>query len=139
MRRVATRLRALCSWLESPIIGAIRLCRRVRGQSCDTPTKETSKRHPRERNPTMIQRPMAAIAIASWRSVGIALLSPPIAILSAAILVGLLGIFVLWLMVVATLVTAIVLADLAHGLMRRIARPPIGAVDQRAVGLTGPS
>ena len=87
----------------------------------------------------MIQRPMAAIAIASWRSVGIALLSPPIAILSAGILVGLLGIFVLWLTVVATLVTAIVLADLAHGLMRRIARPPIGALDQRAVGLTGPS
>jgi membrane protein implicated in regulation of membrane protease activity len=87
----------------------------------------------------MTQRSMAAIAIASWRPFGIAVLSPAVAILSAGILVGLLGIFVLWLTVVATLVAAIVLTDLAHGLMRRIARPPIGSLDQRAMGVTGRS
>jgi MFS family permease len=41
---------------------------------------------------------------------GILLLSPLIVILSAAILLGLLGIFVAWLLVVAALVTAIVVS-----------------------------
>ena len=68
---------------------------------------------------------------------GILLLSPLIVILSAAILLGLLGIFVAWLLVVAALVTAIVVSDLTRRSMQRLA-PPAGALRQRAIGYPGP-
>jgi hypothetical protein len=67
---------------------------------------------------------------------GILLLSPLIVILSAAILLGLLGIFVAWLLVVAALVTAIVVSDLARRSMQRLA-PPASGLRQRAVGYPG--
>ena len=53
-----------------------------------------------------------------------------------AILLGLLGIFVIWLIVVCALVAAIVFADLARGSLRRLAPTELGALN-RAVGYSG--
>ena len=50
------------------------------------------------------------------------LLSPFIAVLTAGILLGLLGIFVTWLLIVAFLLAALVAIDLAHRSRRRFAR-----------------
>lgn len=85
----------------------------------------------------MVHAQSARYADLAWlQPLGILLLSPLIIILSAAILLGLLGIFVAWLLVVAALVTAIVVSDLARRSMQRLA-PPDGALRQRAVGYPG--
>lgn len=67
----------------------------------------------------------------------IAVLAPVIIAASAAILLGLLGIFVLWLCIVAALVSAIVVADVAHRSMRRLAPVLIAPFDRSTVGVAG--
>jgi hypothetical protein len=77
------------------------------------------------------------IQIASWRPLGILLLSPLIVVLTVAILFGLLGIFVLWLTIVGGIVTAIVVSDLVRRSTSRLARPPLGRLDHGSVGYPG--
>ena len=79
-------------------------------------------------------RAQGAAHLTRFRPLGILLLSPLIIVLSAAILLGLLGIFVTWLLIVGALVAAIVISDLARHAMRRLAGPPVGALRQRPVG-----
>jgi hypothetical protein len=74
------------------------------------------------------------IQIANWRPYGILLLSPLIVLLTVAILFGLLGIFVVWLIAVGSIVTAIVVSDLVHRPAARYARPGTGTLDHRPVG-----
>jgi hypothetical protein len=50
---------------------------------------------------------------------GLLLLSPLLVAVTVAILLGLLGIFVTWLLIVAALASAIVASDLAHRSFRR--------------------
>lgn len=71
------------------------------------------------------------------RPFAIALLAPAIIATSAAILLGLLGVFVLWLCIVAVLVTAIVVADIGHRLVRRLTPVFIGLIERPAVGVPG--
>ena len=71
------------------------------------------------------------------RALALALIAPAIVVASAAILLGLLGVFVVWLAIVAALVTAIVVADFARRSMRRLAPAPMGTPVRRAVGLPG--
>lgn len=68
-----------------------------------------------------------SVALSIPRSFAVAVLVPAFVAITAAILLGLLGVFVVWLCIVAVLVTAIVAADLAHRLMRRLAPAPIAA------------
>ena len=77
------------------------------------------------------------IQIASWRPFGILLLSPLIVVVTVAILFGLLGIFVLWLIAVGSIVTAIVVSDLVQRSAARLARPPVGRLDHGPVGYPG--
>jgi hypothetical protein len=77
------------------------------------------------------------IQTASWRPLGILLLSPLIVVLTVAILFGLLGIFVLWLIIVGGIVTAIVVSDLIQRSAARLARTPLGRLDHRPVGYPG--
>jgi len=74
---------------------------------------------------------------AKLEPLGLILLSPLIVTVSPAILLVLLGVFVLWLAIVGVLVAAIVISDLAHRTMRRFARLPAGAPARRAVGYPG--
>jgi len=69
------------------------------------------------------------------RPFAMAILVPAFVAITAAILLGLLGVFVVWLCIVAVLVTAIVAADIVHRLMRRLAPTPIAA--RPAVGVPG--
>ena len=69
------------------------------------------------------------------RPFAMAILVPAFVAITAAILLGLLGVFVVWLCIVAILVTAIVAADVAHRLMRRLAPTPIAA--RPAVSIPG--
>lgn len=71
------------------------------------------------------------------RAFAVALLAPAIVAVSAAILLGLLGVFVLWLCIVAVLVSAIVVADVTHRFIRRLSPTPIGALERPAVGVSG--
>jgi len=73
------------------------------------------------------------ILAAALRPLGIVLLSPLIVIVSAAILLALLGVFVVWLAIVGALVAAIVLSDVARGLARRFAGLPVGTLHRRPV------
>jgi len=73
---------------------------------------------------------------ASWRLFGILLLSPLIVVATVAILLGLLGIFVAWLIAAGSIVTAIVLSDLAQRSAARLARPP-GRLTHRSAGYPG--
>ena len=57
----------------------------------------------------------------------ILLLSPFIVMLTAGILLGLLGIFVTWLLIVASLLAALVAFDIADGSRRRFARTFAGS------------
>jgi len=66
-----------------------------------------------------------------------AMLVPIFAAITAAILLGLLGVFVVWLCIVAVLITAIVANDVARRLLRRLAPSPIGTLQRRAVGIPG--
>ena len=69
------------------------------------------------------------------RPFAMAILVPAFVAITAAVLLGLLGVFVVWLCIVAVLVTAIVAADIVHRLMRRLAPTPIAA--RPAVGVPG--
>ncbi len=71
------------------------------------------------------------------RPFAIALLAPAIVVTSAAILLGLLGIFVLWLFIVAALVAAIVVADITRRSMRRLAPSLVAPYGRSAVGVPG--
>lgn len=69
--------------------------------------------------------------VAKLEPVGIVLLAPAILALSAAIVLALLGIFVIWLVVVGLLVAEIVAADLVHWGIARTR--PLGALGQGAL------
>jgi hypothetical protein len=71
------------------------------------------------------------------RPFAMAVLIPAFATITAAIMLGLLGVFVVWLCIVAILVSAIVATDIAHRLIRRLTPAPIGALERRAVGIPG--
>jgi len=71
------------------------------------------------------------------RPFAMAVLVPVFAAITTAILLGLLGVFVVWLCIVAVLVSAIVATDIVHRLIRRLAPAPIGALERRAVGIPG--
>jgi hypothetical protein len=88
----------------------------------------------------MTQRSMSAAhrrLTVGLRPFTLLLLSPLIVLVSGAILLGLLGIFVLWLAVVGALITAIVLSDLIRRSAARFARPPLGRLERRPVGYPG--
>jgi hypothetical protein len=68
----------------------------------------------------------------AFRLLGILLLAPAIIVLSPPILMGLLGIFVVWLAIVGTMAVTIVSYDLILMLTWRMRRP-LHAVGQRAV------
>jgi hypothetical protein len=76
-----------------------------------------------------------SVVLSIPRSLAMAVLVPTFAAVTAAVLLGLLGVFVVWLCIVAVLVTTIVAADLAHRLMRRLAPAPIAA--RSAVSVPG--
>jgi len=76
-----------------------------------------------------------SVALSISRPFAMAVLVPAFAAVTAAVLLGLLGVFVVWLCIVAVLITAIVAADIAHRLMRRLAPAPIAA--QPAVSIPG--
>jgi len=71
------------------------------------------------------------------RPFALAMLVPIFAAITAAILLGLLGVFVIWLCIVAVLVTAIVARDVVQRVLRRLAPSPIGTLQRRAVGIPG--
>jgi hypothetical protein len=65
------------------------------------------------------------------------MLIPIFAAITAAILLGLLGVFVVWLCIVAVLVTAIVANDVVRRVLRRLTPAPIGTLQRSAVGMPG--
>jgi hypothetical protein len=67
----------------------------------------------------------------------VAMLVPILATITAAILLGLLGVFVVWLCIVAVLITAIVADDVVRRLLRRLAPSSIGTLERPAVGVPG--
>jgi hypothetical protein len=67
----------------------------------------------------------------------VAMLVPILAAITAAILLGLLGVFVVWLCIVAVLITAIVADDVIRRLLRRLAPSSIGTLERPAVGVPG--
>jgi hypothetical protein len=71
------------------------------------------------------------------RPLVVAMLVPILATITAAILLGLLGVFVVWLCIVAVLITAIVADDVVRRLLRRLAPSSIGTLERRAVGVPG--
>ena len=71
------------------------------------------------------------------RPFAIAMLVPIFAAITAAILLGLLGVFVVWLCIVAVLITAIVANDVVRRVLRRLAPSPIGTLQRPAVGVPG--
>jgi len=73
---------------------------------------------------------------AGWLPLAVVVLSPLIIAASIAILLSLLGIFVVWLLIVGGLISAIVASDLIRRSLRRFAGPPI-PLRQRAVGIPG--
>jgi len=66
----------------------------------------------------------------------VALCAPAIVVASAGILLSLLVIFVVWLLIVAALVSTIVLTDLVRGSMRYLALAPVW-LERRAIGVSG--
>ncbi len=72
------------------------------------------------------------------RPFAMAVLIPAFATITAAIMLGLLGVLVVWLCIVAILVSAIVAAELTHRLIRRLTPAPSGALERHAVGIPGP-
>jgi hypothetical protein len=75
------------------------------------------------------------IAAGLSRPLMIGLLAPVIVAASAAILLGLLGIFVVWLGIVAAILSAIVAADCARGSLRRLAPTLLAMLERPAVGV----
>ena len=67
----------------------------------------------------------------------VVLLLPLIIPLTAAILLGLLGWFVAWLLVVAVLAVAIVLTDLTRRAIRRMTAPALQPLDREAISFQG--
>ncbi len=80
---------------------------------------------------------VCSVASSMSRPLVFAMLVPIFAAITAAILLGLLGVFVVWLCIVAVLITAIVANDVARRLLRRLAPSPIGTLQRRAVGIPG--
>ena len=75
------------------------------------------------------------IAAGLLRPLMIALLAPVIFGASTAILLSLLGIFVVWLGIVAAILSAIVAADCARGSLRRLAPTLLATLERPAVGV----
>jgi energy-converting hydrogenase Eha subunit A len=67
----------------------------------------------------------------------VAFIAPAIVAGSAAILLALLGVFVVWLCIVAALVTAIVFEDFARRSVRRLAPAPVRGLERPAAGTLG--
>lgn len=80
---------------------------------------------------------VCSVASSMSRPFMLALLVPIFAAITAAILLGLLGVFVVWLCIVAVLITAIVANDVVRRVLRRLAPSPIGTLQRRAVGIPG--
>jgi membrane protein implicated in regulation of membrane protease activity len=78
---------------------------------------------------------VCSVASSMSRPIAFAMLIPIFAVITAAILLGLLGVFVVWLCIVAVLITAIVANDVIRRLLRRLAPSPIGPLQRRAVGV----
>jgi hypothetical protein len=85
----------------------------------------------------MIELTMHRPHNAGLRPSVILLLTPLWVLITVAILLGLLGIFVLWLAVVGALISAIVATDLGQRFAARLARPPVGALRHGPVGYPG--
>jgi hypothetical protein len=68
---------------------------------------------------------LCRVVLSIPRPFAMAVLVPTFAAVTAAVLLGLLGVFIVWLCIVAVLITTIVAADVAHRLMRRLAPTPI--------------
>ena len=73
---------------------------------------------------------VCSVASSMSRPFAFAVLVPIFAAITAAILLGLLGVFVVWLCIVAVLITAIVANDVARRLLRRLAPSPIGTLQR---------
>ena len=80
---------------------------------------------------------LCSVTSSMSRPFAIAMLFPIFAVITAAILLGLLGVFVVWLCIVAVLVTAIVAKDVIRRVLRRLAPSPIGTLQRPAVGVPG--
>ena len=78
---------------------------------------------------------VCSVASTMSRPFALAMLVPIFAAITAAILLGLLGVFVVWLCIVAVLITAIVANDMVRRLLRRLTPSPIGPLQRRAVGV----
>jgi membrane protein implicated in regulation of membrane protease activity len=80
---------------------------------------------------------VCSVASSVSRPFALAVLVPLFAAITAAILLGLLGVFVVWLCIVAVLITAIVARDVVRRVLRRLTPSPIGTLQRRAVGIPG--
>jgi membrane protein implicated in regulation of membrane protease activity len=80
---------------------------------------------------------VCSVASSMSRPFAVAMLVPIFAAITAAILLGLLGVFVVWLCIVAILITAIVANDVVRRVLRRLAPSPIGTLQRPAVGVPG--
>ncbi len=67
--------------------------------------------------------------VAQW--FGLAVLVPAIAVIVVAILLALLGIFIMWLSIVGLIMAAIVCSDVVRRSLRRWAKPLPGVLDTR--------
>src|SRR5262249_26910407 len=84
--------------------------------------------------PTPPTSPGIALQPPTLQALAILLLSPVIVAVSAAIMLGLLGIFVAWLVVVSALVTTIVASDLARRSVRFFTGMPGKILQHRVAG-----
>ena len=80
---------------------------------------------------------VSSVASSMSRPFAVAILVPIFAVITTAILLGLLGVFVVWLCIVAVLITAIVANDVVRRVLRRLAPSPIGTLQRPAVGVPG--
>jgi hypothetical protein len=69
--------------------------------------------------------------LAGLEPIGVVLLAPAILVLAVAIIIALLGYFVVWLIVFWSMVAEIVAADMIRCILAR-ARPPMGALGHGA-------
>jgi len=72
---------------------------------------------------------VCSVASSMSRPLAVVMLVPIFAAITAAILLGLLGVFVLWLCIVAN--------DVIRRVLRRLAPSPIGTLQRPAVGVPG--
>lgn len=80
---------------------------------------------------------VCSVASSISRPFALAILIPIFAAITAAILLGLLGVFVVWLCIVAVLISAIVAHDVGRRLLRRLAPSLIGTLQRPAIGVPG--